>query len=290
MPIQEIYKFKEYVQLYMASPGSLRVNWPMVQYDLKVYKGVTNTIDFVVRNSERRPVNLVAMGLDCVIARQETGEIMLTKPIVPTMPTDGKAQLILESGDVDDFPEGYYNYVIRGMDTSGTETLLYTDINKTTTGTFQVFDGILRSELPAIEIDAKQFTQTPHGPYDGITYISGAFAGDAQSQKSNGTHTVAVYQSGWYGSFFVQASLSPDTPQDSEWFYVKLVDDEDFYIFDKDNNDTGMPTLFNFYLNAYWVRFGFTPLWADGQTYPTPQQLGTVIVNNGVFHKVIYKN
>ena len=274
----------------MVSHNSLQVNWPMVQYDIKIYKGVTNSIDFVVRNNERRPVNLVAMDIDCVIANQATGEMVLTKPIVSTVPTDGKAQLILDPYDIEDLNAGYYNYIIRSIDVNGIETLLYTDINKSSTGNFQLFDGVLRNEVPAIEIDAAQFTRTPNGLYDGVTYLTGAFAGDAQAQKTNGTHTVAVYQTGWYGQFFIQASLSNDTPLDSEWFHVPFDDGNDIYTFDAKNNKGDTPTLFNFNLNAYWVRFGYTPVWATGQTYPTPQEISSSIIKNGVFHKLLYKN
>jgi hypothetical protein len=290
MPTLDLFSFKEYVQLVQVDRNTQLVNWPMIQYDIKIYKGVTNTIDFVVRNNERRAVNLVGNSLECTVAFQDTGEIVLTKPAIAMTPTDGKAQLILDPDEIEDLPAGYYNYVVKTIDDNGIERLLFTDINKRVTGSFELFDGVLRSEVPAIEIDAKQFTMTPEGIYNGLSYVTGAFPGDAQTNKANGTHTVAVYQTKWLGKFFIQASLSPEPPMPSEWFDIRLDPDTVWYEFNKHNNAGDTPTLFNFDLNAYWVRFGYVPIWANGINPVDARPLSTMIVNDGVFHKVLYKN
>lgn len=269
----------------------------MITYDTKVYKAVTNTIDFVVRNNERRPINLTGLSLSCIIQNQATGEILLTKPVNTLVALQGKAQLVLDPGDIEDWPANYYDYVVRTTNDNGIETLLYTDINKDTTGTFQLFDGVLRSEVPATEILQFQFTQTPLGNNNDLMYLTGAFAGDAQSQKSNGMHTVAVYQTKWYGKFFIQASLSVDSPLPTEWFYIPLTTGPDpMYTFDASNNTDLGPTLFNFSGNYYWVRFGYIPIWsplvgAAGELNPAPlAAIADTIVQDGLFHKVLYKN
>lgn len=291
MPTVFLFNFKEYVQLVSWDANPAYVNWPMIQYDIKCYKGVTNTIDFVIRNNERRPVNLVGLDLECVVQNQNNGQIVLRKPVEVTVAVEGKARLTLTPYDMQDWPANYYDYVVKYVDVNGIEQLYYTDINKTTTGSFQLFDGVLSAESPAIEILAAQFTETPLGNANDIMFMSGAYAGAAQSQRANGMHTVAVYQTKWVGSFFIQASLQSDSPLPQEWFYIPIgQNNTPFYIFDNTNNTSTGPTLFNFTCNAYWVRFGFIPVWAGDQNPLNVRALGTLIVNDGVFHKVLYKN
>lgn len=292
-----LFAFREYVQLVTTDGDPSYINWPMITYDTKVYKGVTNTIDFVVRNNERRPVNLTGLILSCTIQDQATGEILLTKPVNSLVALQGKATLVLDPGDIEDWNANYYDYVVQATDVNNIQTLFFTDLNKDTTGTFQLFDGVLRTQLPATEILQPQFTQTPLGFNDDIMYLTGAYPGDAQSQRANGMHTAAVYQQKWNGKFFIQASLTVETPLPNEWFYVPLTNGPDpMYTFDSSNNGGPGPTLFNFSGNYYWVRFGYIPIWSPlvgnaGELNPAPPEAYyTAVVNDGILEKVLYKS
>lgn len=297
MPTVFLYSFKEYVQLLQFDANPQLVNWPMTIYDTKLYKGVTNTIDFVIRNNERRPINLVGLTLQATILNVLTGEVMLTKMVDITVAIQGKARLILDPGDTEDLDPGYYNYSIQSVDLNNVAQLFYTDINQSGVGTFELFDGVLRTFSPATEILAAQFTQTPIGNNDDIMFVTGSFPGDAQTQRANGMHTVAVYQEKFLGKFFIQASLSNNNPLPSEWFFVPLQPGSDpMYTFDYTNNQGPGPTLFNFVLNAYWVRFGYIPIWSglvgsSGEYYPiTLNETAQLVVNDGLFISVLYKN
>ena len=291
MPTVFLYSFKEYVELLQFENNPQLVNWPMTIYDTKLYKGVTNTIDFVIRNNERRPINLVGLSLEAYISTRTTNEIVLQKQVNITVPLQGKAQLTLDPGDVEDLPVGYYNYSIKNVNVNGVGSLYYTDINQSSIGNFELFDGVLRTRIPAIEIQNFQFTKTPIGNNDDIAFLTGAFPGDAQTERANGMHTVAVYQSKFLGKFFIQASLTNDSPMPSEWFFIPLQPGPDpMYTFDYTNNSGPGPTLFNFDLNAYWVRFGYIPVWTGIDSPVTVNEVAQLIVNDGVFDRVLYKN
>jgi hypothetical protein len=291
MPTVFLYKFKEYVQLLQFDANPQLVNWPMTIYDTKLYKGVTNTIDFVIRNNERRPINLVGLTMQATIQDQLTGEVVLTKTVDVTVAIQGKARLTLDPGEVEDLNSGYYNYSIQNTDVNGISQLFYTDINQNGIGSFELFDGVLRTMLPATEILAAQFTQTPIGNNDDVMFVTGSYPGDAQTQRANGMHTVAVYQTRFLGKFFIQASLSNNNPMPSEWFFIPLQPGPDpMYTFDYNNNQGPGPTLFNFDLNAYWVRFGYIPVWSGVDSPLSVDAFAQLIVNDGVFNKILYKS
>jgi hypothetical protein len=62
------------------------------------------------------------------------------------------------------------------------------------------------------------------------------------------------------------------------------------YTFTYLNNDGLTPTLFNFDLNAYWVRFGYIPVWSGIDSPISVDEFAQLIVNDGVFHKILYKS
>jgi hypothetical protein len=257
-----LYRYREYVQLVQADRSAPNINMPMIIYDTKVYKGVTNTIEFVIRNNDRKPISLVGYSITAQIRRVDntsnakvSPEVLMEKALVPIDETAGKYKMILDPEDVEDWSTGYYRFNIRTVDVNGRIELLYTDINKSTWSAFELIEGIASSMMPAIEISADRFTPTPIGERPNIIWRSGALPGDSQAQRASGTHTFAVYTDDWLGKIWVEGSLSNEPPQERDWFYVPLSFNSDHFEY---TSDTGSNIkLINFTMNLYWVRFSF---------------------------------
>lgn len=283
---QVLFKFKEYVQLWLTNGNVPNTNAPMIQYDTKVYKGATNTIDFVVRNNDRKPVNLVGYQIEALIERVENPELLLQKPVQATDDVNGKAQLILYPGEIETWYAGYYRYSIRLTDITGKQSYLYTDVNRSTYNTFELLEGVQQALVPATQILGSQFTPfstqyynagAPNAPvqldgYNNI-YTTGALKGDAQRMQSNGMHTIVAYTSGnFIGRFWIQGSLSTNAPQEIDWFDIKISPGNNYFSY----TPTISPPIraFNFTGNYYWVRMFY-------QANPE---------NKGFFDKILYKS
>ena len=223
-----LFKFKEYVQLSRYDITVPNINMPMIQYNTKIYKGVTNSIDFIVRDNDRKPVKLQGLILKARI-----------------QPVEGDQPLLLEKE-------------VTIIDDNMVETYLFTDINKDTFGTFQLMDGVATSIDPAIELLSKDFTERPYGDYS-IMWTTGALVGDSQRGTVNGLHSIAIYTTNFQGKFWIQASLSIEPPLDSEWFNIPLSGEVDYLTFDSTTIKDGKQyaKFLNFSLNAYWVRFAY---------------------------------
>ena len=280
MSLVYLFKFPEYIHLVKADQLAPNSNWPMIQYDTKVFKGVTNNIDFIIRNNDRKAIKLFDCQLEAQVQKVNTPsnsmdflpELKLIKSVIITDDVNGKAKLTLLPEDIQHWEPGYYQYVIKISYGSGSSEYLYTDINKNTFGNFELKEGTTASLAPAIEIDNSQFTPTPVDLYEYTIWVSGAVQGDAQTNRANGTHTIVVYQNNFIGKFWIQGSLSNDAPMPDEWFDIPLKCITDWFEFTSENNNLG-PTLFNFSLNVYWLRFIYRPDFA----------------NTGTFGKVLYK-
>lgn len=285
MSIVFLYQFHEYISLVKYDPTIDRINMPNVQYNTKIYKGVSNNIDFIIRNNDRRPIKLFNNTLQAQIQRADTvslgptsklmisPEVLLKKYCTITDEQQGKARLTLHADDISTWDPGYYRYVIQMFDDEQNGEYLYTDVNKNTFGNFELYEGVVSSLQPAIEIYERQFTPTPVDLYDYTIWVSGAYPGDAQTGRANGMHSIAVYQENWTGKFWVEGSLTVDAPLPSQWFRIALTPTTEFYEFNRSNNWCG-PIPLNLTVNAYWIRFIFRP----------------DISNTGRFLRVLYKN
>jgi hypothetical protein len=269
---QVLFKFKEYVQLWQTGGIAPNTNEPMIQYNTKIYKGATNVIDFVVRNNDRKPVNLAGYQISAAIQRVEQPELLLQKSVVSLDDKAGKARLTFAPIDIQNLLAGYYTYSIILTDVTGRDEFLYTDINRSTTGSFELIEGIEVALSPAIEITAADFIPVNDG-YLTYHYVSGALPGDAQAGRTNGMHTVVAYTSnGFLGWLKIQASLTVQPPTDTDWFDIQLTENTSEFTYTPTN--TPAIQAFNFTGNYYWIR----ALYKNDA------------MNQGSFDKVLYKN
>jgi hypothetical protein len=285
MADQTLFMFREYVQLCQADRNVPNINLPMIQYNTKIYKGVGNTIDFVVRNNDRKPVNLVGYQIEALIQRVENAEVLLEKPVQATDDAAGRCRLTLTLNEIADWDGGYYRYAIRLTDVTGRTEYLYTDINRSSFGNFELIEGMASSLTPATKVEFF----TPY-PYDRNAYIynpypypfadyenvwsTGALQGDAQSNQANGIHTLVAYTDNFLGDFWIQGSLAlnaPD-PHHIDWFNIQLTPGVAHFTYTEEYSPP--IKVFNFTGNYYWVR-------AFYKVHP---------LNKGRFDKILYKN
>src|ERR1700733_5786721 len=125
MSIVFLYKFHEYISLVKYDPTIDRINMPSIQYNTKIYKGVSNNIDFVIRNNDRRPIKLFSNTLQAQIQRADTvsigptaklmisPEVLLKKYCTIIDEQNGKARLTLHNDEIHTWDPGYYRYVIQ---------------------------------------------------------------------------------------------------------------------------------------------------------------------------------
>lgn len=271
MTEQILFKFKEYVQLWQTGRNSPNINGPMIQYYTKIYKGVTNTIDFVVRNNDRKPVNLVGYQIEVLIQRVEHPEILLVKTVVATDDRAGKAKLLLDKNDINTWYGGYYRYSIRLTDVVGNQEYLYTDINRSTFNTFELIEGMEVSLSPAQEILSSKFNPYPIGYYDS-TWSTGALKADAQLNQISGMNTVVAYATNFVGKFWIQGSISNQAPSENEWFDIQLTSTKNYFEYTLEISPPIQ--VFNFTGNYHWVRM----FYQEGAP------------KHGTFNKILYKN
>ena len=227
---------------------------PYNDTDFRVYKGATTDIDFIVRNNDRKAVTLAGKNVYVIIRDNQTKREMLKKPLRMLDPSKGKLQLSLSPAEVNDWEEGYYDFVILQENRDGSQYILYTTQDQDARGVLELRGGALPPVSQPHDLLPENFKPFHFGEYPGgvTRWASDAVPGDAQLGFTDGLHTFAVYLSKFTGKLWVQGSLEACMPtEDTDWFLINLTPNK----FELNFYECCGIEPFNFEANVSWVRF-----------------------------------
>jgi hypothetical protein len=271
MSLVYLYSYSLPVQLSETNQGAPNYSRPMYNYNIKVYKNNHNTVDFVVRNNDNKPVRLIDSVINVVIQNVQTGQTVLEKAAFITDEIKGRAQLALRPDDTSSWQLGNYRFSVSLVRPSQGGQFLFVDVTNNVAGMFELLPSIGRELVPSTSILFEEFTPVMTDWYDRSTrYITGALQARTPTGAASSFYSIAVYTVGWSGTFQVQASLQNLSPTEESWFTVDLLPNQSLVRFD-DESPNVVP--FNLQLNAQWLRFLVQPS----------------LDNQGKFVKVLYK-
>lgn len=241
-----------------------KINLPMYQKHIKLFRGLTNKVTIEIRDSDRKPVRVLNHNIQVFVTSPSNTDLMISKEASIVDERKGLYEFVLFPGEVQNWPAGFYTYSVILQDEDGTETPLFVDLAQNATGTFELIDKPLPAFQPSTLISPEDFL------FINGAYISGRFPGDAQKHYKDSLHSFSVNLTDFTGKLWVQGSLEEYPTQDGEYFDIhigNLAPEVDYV------NFTGID-LFSFTGNYVWIRFKYLP----------------DISNTGTFDKIWYKN
>jgi hypothetical protein len=209
--------------------------------------------------------------LSIVIEHAATQTIVLEKSCTVTDELKGRAQVVLSSNDTSNWSLGGYRYQVKITRPYQNQEMLYTDINNSTIGDFDLYDSVGGTFIPSVTLKGSELTPITVD-WDEMKewLVSGAIRAENSVGNNTGLFSVAFYQTNWQGYFKIQASLENLAPVERSWFYVDLSPGvtEDYY----DSTTTSLRS-YTFAINCRWIRF---------VCIPDP-------INRGTIDKILYK-
>lgn len=256
MGTKNIYFIRKVVWVTLGNRGVENVNIGWGDADFVVYKGAYANLEFVVRDVDRKPQNLLGKDLCVSIIRNGTDELVLERELVVTDAYEGRAKLILAPHDMWYWEPDFYRYALRYIDTDAEDfTYLYNDFNQEVLGYIEIRD---RAEArPPKPQEATSFQPSSLSDIEtGSEWFSGAFRGPAQYGSKSNLVTVAFYMENFTGEIRAEASLDPQPDQAStNWFSIDLVPGVNPTPFE---DRTGIEA-FNIEGSYNWLRFVWRP-------------------------------
>ena len=270
MPSLTVYQIPQVIQTTRA--GATGVNSSTNRIDFFLSKNVTNEIEFLLKDIDRKPISLVNKTLILYVVDTTTQTLKLQKTLQSINEVRGHCRLTVAPSDIAEWELGHYSYSLVMQRDDQSQVLLYTDQNRAAYGFLEVKPGPLPTPFEPIVLTDELFAHATYGvnvqPVGGIKYrVTGGYPGAAQRDNRLGMHTCAIYTTNFKGAFKVQASLDNSVPtEDYGWFDVE----DSTVMFDE---KTGITSL-KFVGSFMWVRFIYV-------NDPT---------NTGTLDKVLFKN
>ena len=247
------------MDLVLSSDGINVDNRPMNQTKLVVHKGLTNQLNFYVRNRDRVLQNLSTKTLYASIINPNTSRRVVFKPLsLVNSGTSGEARLDLTVGDLTDLNPGFYHISITESSDSGvSQNPLYANQNDRI-----ITDLEVRSSLeyePIASQSATTFTQTGNTELGDAanTFVSSSLYGNQDKNFRHSRHTVAFYMTDFVGNITMQGSALESAPtQESDWYDINVQGDAGTAAVPYSTAYNGIDP-FNFVINTNWLRVKF---------------------------------
>lgn len=246
MPSVTLYKIPQVSQI---SESGLSVYAIVNRTDFNLFRGVTNEVEFLLKNADRKPSNLLGRNLSIYIVDERTNTVVVQTGLAIINEARGHCRLSLSPSDLAGLENGPYRYSI--TETVGDkQTIIFTDQNRSFKGYLEVFEGPIPNPTPSIIISNGEFVSSTWGNPLQTYYVTGPFPGAAQVDNRTGHHTLALYCNDFSGKFWIEASLESGVPNnDSDWFPV-----ENFEM----TNQGGVKSV-QFTGSYMWVRLYYQP-------------------------------
>lgn len=179
---------------------------------IKIYKGIDNTVQFRLLNSDHKPINIELYRI-MFVAFNDTGRKVIERECLPYMPTDstahrGKFQVVITKNDLHGLPKQYMRYNIYLVDDENNNHITYVDSHYDNNATLFVDDYAFPPASPAGI--ATVFTQEED------YWCSEYLPANPAVNGNEALHTLAVYTDGYEGSVTIQATLE-NTLSGPQW-------------------------------------------------------------------------
>jgi hypothetical protein len=199
MSTVQTYLYDQIQEVYIDSGSSFNRTYTMLfTKDLKVYKGVANTLTFLVKNREQKSVNLTSCGLTFNLVNS-SGEALMIRPLTIVDNHNGRAELLLTDGDLLDIDDGSYTYSLIYNGPEQTQLPVFNDENWGVGATLEIISGSYPTFSPSTTAVVGEYTS-------GVGYTQGVNVANKVSRRA-GMTTAAYYLDNFTGTITAQATM-----------------------------------------------------------------------------------
>jgi hypothetical protein len=189
------------------------------QRDLKVYKGIDNDIQFVVKNADQKPVDISTHKQAVFIAMYQGKELIRKIATImddgSALVTRGKLSVTVTENDLLNLNQGHLSYSIYLIDSNDASQITYSDTQFGVCGNLIIEDCGMPQPKDSIEI--VNFHDS------GDLKISDAKTAEPGINGNEALHTATIYAPAFTGDLTLQATLYDDLTNSTTWFDVATV-------------------------------------------------------------------
>jgi hypothetical protein len=189
----------------------------MYQRELKLQKGIKNTIQVQFKNSDQKLINVSSSTAVMVLFDTINQRNLIQKNV--TIIDDGVTPLLRGLGkvtftesDLEACESTYYQIGFKVLDSDGSYAPAYANTYYDIAGTVEVKHDLYPTLVPSQEVNANQFIMYPN--YDPMVrryeWYSGNLNANPEFKSNTALHTVAIYMTNYIGNVLIEGTLEND--------------------------------------------------------------------------------
>lgn len=218
-----VYLYQNLLDVILdLDPTVIGVNNVMYQRDLKIQKGLKNSVRIQFKNSDQKRIRVYStetyvFSMFDAIDQRMIVEKELSILDEGTTATKGLALLTLNESDTIDLTRTDYTYSIKKLESDNTYSPAYSNTYYGINGTLHLLDDVNPVLQPSKTIT--DFLMSYNATTDLYEFKSRAIYADPVYQGNTALHTAAIYMTGYRGTVTILGTLN-NNPNDTGYYGV----------------------------------------------------------------------
>lgn len=224
MQSTSIYLLNQRQIIISNDSGFLTEYRPVYEKNLQVYKGIDNTLQFRLYNSDQKAIDISSLT-PYFMAYDESKTTVIEKIGTSLQTNDstvftnkGLFTVNLTAADLQDLDNQYLTYSIYFKNTQNENVLTYTNSHFGGTNFIRLLDSIYPDPRPTITVTT--FTEEVVIGTKTSEWISESVYANPETNNNDALHSVAVYTDNYIGDIIIQGTLENQVSEFTDWVDV----------------------------------------------------------------------
>ncbi len=222
---QSSYLYKNIQEVYIDLDPQWMGYRKVYARSMKLYKGIDNSFMMKLMNGDQKLIDAVGQTLWWQLLDRDTAELKFKTSVEVTGPMNSHVTIPVTEGDLEPLLSGHYMYSAYLEDDNGTRTILYADSQFGASVPVEIVENAFPQAIPSQQVLSSEFITAENVDYvepDDSLYTS-ALDGHPDLNGNTALHTVAFYNSGFYGSIEIQVTLENGVTDIVQWSTLETI-------------------------------------------------------------------
>jgi len=212
------YLLKNKVNILSSDIGYITEFVPVYARQIKIYKGIDNTLQFRLLNADQRPID-VSIYTPKFVVFDNNGKKVIDRDCDVNQIDDSSASrglftVTITENDMLNIERQYLRYNVYLIDSSSNKSLTYVDSHFDNNGTIFIDDYAFPTPLESKLLDT--FIQ------NNSVWLSETISAEPGINGNEALHTISIYSNNYVGNVEIQATLENSTTS-TNWATIGTV-------------------------------------------------------------------
>lgn len=228
MQSTSIYLLNQRQIIISNESGFITEYRPVYEKNLKVYKGIDNTLQFRLYNADQKAVDISDLT-PYFVAYDEVKSRVLEKIGTSLQTNDstvftnkGLFKINLLAADVQDIDNQYLTYSIYFKNAQNENVLTYTNSHFDGANYIKILDSVYPD--PRASKVVTVFTENVVIGQNSTEWFSESIYADPELNNNDALHSIGFYTNGYTGNIVIQGTLENQIDEFSNWVDIETVE------------------------------------------------------------------